>query len=55
MLDEERKLRLANVGVPTMSEERVIIKDDSDQVEMIMEGQELRRQYGVPEPDTTKT
>ena len=36
-----------------MSEERVIIKDDSDLVEMIMEGRELRRQYGVPEPDTT--
>ncbi len=36
-----------------MSEERVIVKDDSDLVEIIMEGQELRRQYGVPEPSTT--
>lgn len=36
-----------------MSEEQVIVKDDSDLVEIIMEGQELRRQYGVPEPSTT--
>jgi len=37
-----------------MSEQEWLIKDDSDLYEMIMHDQELRRKYGVPEPDQTE-
>jgi len=37
-----------------VSKQKWLIKDDSDLYEMIMHGQESRRQHGVPEPDQTE-